>query len=59
MMTDEHKKTAQILDRLVQSYPRGDLKLQQVFALDEAKQHIAQLRAQLESRVPTGDGQQG
>jgi hypothetical protein len=50
-MNEDHKLSLQLLDRLIKSYPRKDLRLQQVYALEEAKEHIAEHRAKLQSEL--------
>lgn len=44
-----------ILKRLVQEFPRKDLKLTQVFALDAAKAHLEAHRKKLESKTRLTD----
>ncbi len=42
---DKLKKATLILDRLVRDYPTRNLKLKQVFALEEAREFLTTLRA--------------
>lgn len=43
--------TVKILKRLVENFPRKDLTLAQVFALDAAKEHLEDLRKAVESKA--------
>lgn len=47
--------TVKILERLIREFPRKNLKLSQVFALDAAENHLEEIRKKIKSEARLTD----